>query len=159
MKATCYSFLPLIFMAVLTSCNNTPDNDTGTHVHEHSETTAPDRSLEVPEGARVFFRNIAEGAVLSSPFTVEMGVEGMGIEPAGALKDGTGHHHLIINKGFSPKGEVVPADEQHIHFGKGQTETELDLAPGTYTLTLQFANGLHQSYGRDMSASVEVTVQ
>ncbi len=101
----------------------------------------------------------ADGATVSSPFKVQFGVKGMTVKPAGDLTAGTGHHHLLINAVVIAKGEVVPADAQHLHFGKGQTEAELTLAPGTYTLTVLFADGLHKSYGSDMSASIKVTVK
>ncbi|KAB2810218.1 DUF4399 domain-containing protein [Phaeocystidibacter luteus] len=127
---------------------------------EEEEITMPeDENLAVPEGARVYFVNIEDGSTVSSPLHVEMGVEGMTVNPAGELVVGTGHHHIIINKGHISKGDVVPADEQHIHYGGGQTETDLELEPGAYTLTMQFANGLHQSYGEEMSATVEVIVE
>ena len=73
--------------------------------------------------------------------------------------DGTGHHHLIIDGHPVEAGKAVPADATHLHFGKGQTETTLKLAPGPHTLTLQFADGLHQSYGPEMSATITVTVK
>lgn len=101
----------------------------------------------------------ADGASVSSPFKVQFGVKGMAVKPAGDLTAGTGHHHLLINAVVIAKGQVVPADAQHLHFGKGQTEAELTLAPGTYTLTVLFADGLHKSYGSDMSASITVTVK
>ena len=41
----------------------------------------------------------------------------------------------------------MPADEKNIYFGKGQTNFEITLEPGEHTLTLQFADGFHQSYG------------
>ena len=63
------------------------------------------------------------------------------------MLEGTGHHHLIVDGKAVPKGSVVPADATHMHFGKGQTETTLKLPPGKHTLTLQFADGAHQSYG------------
>lgn len=122
-------------------------------------TTTEDPNLAVPEGAKVFFVNLENGATVSSPITVDMGVEGMEVHAAGELIEGTGHHHIIINAGHISKGETVPADEKHIHYGGGQTSTELELEPGNYTLTLQFANGLHQSYGEAMSATVEIVVE
>ena len=70
-----------------------------------------------------------------------------------------GHHHLIINGGAIERGTVVPADSLNIHYGQGQTETELDLAAGEYTLTMQFADGYHKSYGDQMSATVNVIVE
>ncbi len=53
----------------------------------------------------------------------------------------------------------MPANAQHIHFGGGQIETTLDLDAGNYSLTLQFADGLHQSYGEGMSKTINVTVR
>jgi len=86
-------------------------------------------------------------------------VKGMAVAPAGALTAGTGHHHLLINKAPIEAGATVPADAQHLHFGKGQTETEVTLAPGVYKLTAQFADGYHGSYGPAMSQTITVTVK
>ena len=55
-------------------------------------------------------------------------------------------------------GDPVPADEQHIHYGKGQTVSEIALSSGEHSLTLQFANGVHQSYGEKMSQTIKVKV-
>jgi hypothetical protein len=101
----------------------------------------------------------ADGAIVSSPFKVRFGVKGMAVAPAGALTAGTGHHHLLINKAPIEAGATVPADAQHLHFGKGQTETEVTLAPGVYKLTAQFADGYHGSYGPAMSQTITVTVK
>ena len=119
----------------------------------------PDASSIAPEGASVFFVNLIDGEIVTSPFKVKMGVEGINVHPAGELIEGTGHHHILINEGPTPAGTAVPADDTHIHFGGGQTETDLDLAPGVYTITLQFADGLHRSYGEGMSVSIEVEVE
>ena len=101
----------------------------------------------------------ADGATVSSPFKVRFGVKGMVVEPAGDIKPNSGHHHLVINGEAVPTGQSVPFTERSLHFGKGQTETELTLPPGTYTLTAQFANGAHQSYGKPMSQTISVTVK
>lgn len=107
----------------------------------------------------VHFIEPANGATVSSPFKVQFAVTGMDIKPAGDMTGNSGHHHLLINAGAVKAGEVVPADETHIHFGKGQTETEVKLPPGNYVLTMQFANGLHQSYGPGMSKEIKITVK
>lgn len=109
--------------------------------------------------AHVFFVEPKDGAKVPTKFTVKMGVEGMTVTPAGVPKKGTGHHHLLIDHKALSKGTVVPTSETAIHFGKGQTETEVNLKPGKHTLTLQFADGNHQSYGPDMSATINVDVQ
>lgn len=128
--------------------------------HEHpEESSGVAEMISAPDGAYVFFKNLEDGAVVSSPVKVEMGVEGIIIQPAGELKEGTGHHHIIINEGPTPYGTVVGADDTHIHFGLGQEETELELEPGDYTLTLQFADGFHRSYGDKMSNTIKITVE
>lgn len=107
----------------------------------------------------VSFVEPADGAVVTSPVKVKFAVTGMEVKPAGDMTANTGHHHLLINAAPVKAGEVVPADEHHIHFGKGQTETEVKLAPGTYVLSMQFANGLHQSYGPGMAKDIKITVK
>ena len=122
---------------------------------------------EKKSSARVFFKNLKDGAEVTSPVKVEMGVEGIKVNPADGSTDASkGHHHIIINGPFLKKGEVVgkgqgeiPPDKTYpIHFGKGQTEAELKLKPGKYMLTLQFADGLHQSFGEKLSAKITITV-
>lgn len=113
-------------------------------------------SLATPE---VSFVEPADGATVSSPVSVKMGVSGMTVQPAGKLVEGTGHHHLIIDGEPIAAGMPVPADAKHLHFGKGQTETSVELPPGKHTLTLQFADGLHQSYGPAMSKTIEIDVK
>jgi hypothetical protein len=101
----------------------------------------------------------ANGATVSSPFKVRFGIKGMTVAEAGEILANSGHHHLLINQAPIAKGESVPFSDQHLHFGKGQTETDVKLAPGTYKLTAQFANGAHQSYGDSMSRTITVTVK
>ena len=101
----------------------------------------------------------ADGATVSSPFKVRFGVQGLTVEPAGDVKANSGHHHLLINLDALPAGESVPFSDRHLHFGKGQTEAEVTLPPGSYQLTAQFANGAHQSYGKALSQTIRITVQ
>lgn len=104
-----------------------------------------------PEGARVFFANVEDGATVSSPVTIEFGLEGMEVAPAGTEDPMTGHHHLLVDRpplGEGPDGsdELVsglPADDNHVHFGKGQTEVTLELAPGAHTLQLVMGDHAH----------------
>ena len=112
---------------------------------------------ETPKG-RVFFSEPKDGAVINGPVKVVMGLEGMQIKPAGEVVEGAGHHHILINKDFMSPGQVIPTDDDHRHFGKGQTEAVLELPPGDYKLTLQFADGLHRSYGKEMSATINIKV-
>ncbi len=115
-------------------------------------------TYNITEDMSVSFVNIEDGAEVTSPFTMVMGVSGMELEPAGEYNENKGHHHLVIDGSFIPMYEVVPADENNIHYGDGRTETEVELSPGEHTLTLQFADGLHRSYGEQLSATITVTV-
>ncbi|MBB5497355.1 DUF4399 domain-containing protein [Paraburkholderia sp. MM5384-R2] len=113
----------------------------------------------VAQAEGVTFVQPADGATVTNPVHVVFGLDGMKIAPAGTLTDGTGHHHLLIDGKPLPKGEVVPATDKSLHFGKGQTETDLTLPPGDHTLTLQFGDGAHRSYGPEMSKTITVHVK
>lgn len=107
----------------------------------------------------VFFIEPKNGETLTSPISLEFGVTGKTVEPAGEAKIDSGHHHLIINGESIKKGHVIPGNDTHIHYGGGQTEAEIELKPGKYNLTLQFANGEHASFGKQMSTSITITVE
>ena len=87
--------------------------------------------VELPEPAKVSFLEPVDGAKVKSPFKVKFGLKGMTISPAGSnvLDKTKGHHHIIVDGKPLAAGTAVPANETHIHFGKGQTETELKLKP------------------------------
>lgn len=110
----------------------------------------------------VSFSNVKDGDTVPSKFTYKFEVTGYELSPAAAgLKEGTGHHHLVIDgpKAYVDKGEAIPFDATHKHFGKAQTEGELELEPGKHRLTLQFANALHESYGKEFAQTVTVNVK
>jgi len=96
-----------------------------------------------PEGAKVYFIEPADGAVVSGPVTVRFGLSGMGVAPAGVEKAKTGHHHLLIDTKLEDYTAPVPADDNHKHFGGGQTETTIELAPGKHTLQLLLGDHNH----------------
>ena len=107
----------------------------------------------------VSFIQPMDGAVVGRQVKVVMGVRGMRVEPAGEVRPDRGHHHLIIDGGPIAAGKAVPKDERHRHFGKGQTQAVIELSPGPHTLTLQFADGHHRSYGPTMSQTIHITVK
>ncbi|MFZ9387009.1 MAG: DUF4399 domain-containing protein [Chitinophagaceae bacterium] len=161
--------IPVLFLG-LAACNNSADkkesNDTtATMDHEHMDHTMPAEGgvpdlPAIPEGAKVLFANLKDNEEIRSPFKMQMGTEVMKVDTAGPVVAGSGHHHLIIDgPDFVPAGTIVPKDSLHIHFGKGQTEYELNLPPGKHKLTLQMADGLHRSYGEKLAATISVTVK
>ena len=56
-------------------------------------------------------------------------------------------------------GDIIPMDAQHLHYGKGDTIVTLDLPAGQHQLTLQFANGMHMSYGEQFSKTINIYVK
>lgn len=117
-------------------------------------------STAAPEGARVYFVDLANGAEVSSPLTVKFGVEGIAIAPAGTDQPASGHHHLVIDAELPPADAPVPANANYVHFGKGQTETTIELTPGAHTLQLVFANYLHVPFNPPLaSEKISITVK
>ncbi len=97
-----------------------------------------------PAGAKVYFISPENGAKLKSPVTVRFGLSGMGVAPAGTVKEATGHHHLLIDVDTLPATDMpIPADDKHRHFGGGQTEVSVELAPGKHSLQLLLGDANH----------------
>ena len=111
-----------------------------------------------PEGAKVSIISPADGATVDKTFTVKFGVEGMKLAPAGDQTPNTGPHHLLIDVDQPiAAGQVIPADANHVHFGKAQTEAEVTLAPGKHTLQLELADKNHMTF-EPVIVSKKITV-
>jgi hypothetical protein len=110
-----------------------------------------------PAGAQVYFVAPQDNATVSNPVTVKFGLKGMGVAPAGIAFDNTGHHHLIIDAALPGLDAPIPADANHVHFGKGQTETTIELAPGKHTLQLLLGDHLHMPHDPPV-ASKRITI-
>tara|TARA_B110000483_G_scaffold235265_1_gene306558 strand:+ start:68 stop:556 length:489 start_codon:yes stop_codon:yes gene_type:complete len=109
--------------------------------------------------ARVFFKNLKDGDVVTSPLTVEFGVEGMEVAKAGNVVELSGHHHLLINVDTIDFKSPVPSDETHIHYGGGQKTATVELKPGKHKLTMLFANGSHVPHAKPLTTSITVEVK
>lgn len=97
-----------------------------------------------PEDAFSYIVWPTNGEVIpGGDFVVLFGLHGMGTAPAGVEKEYTGHHHLLINTELPPLGERIPNDDNHIHFGRGQTEYQITLPSGTHTLQLLLGDAKH----------------
>jgi Domain of unknown function (DUF4399) len=111
-----------------------------------------------PAGAVVYIVKPAAGARVKSPVTVVFGLTGMGIAPAGVKFDNTGHHHLLVDTELpADLTQPLPVSDAVRHFGKGQTETTLDLPPGKHTLQLLFADFTHTPFTPNV-ASKKITI-
>jgi hypothetical protein len=101
-----------------------------------------------------------DGEVVTGRVKVWFGLRNFGVAPAGMTNERTGHHHLLIDTGVPPMNEPIPNDAHHLHFGKGQTETVLDLPPGRHTLQLLLAGGDHVPHDPPIvSRKITITVR
>jgi hypothetical protein len=112
-----------------------------------------------PAGAIAYIIAPADGATVTSPVRVVFGLKGIGVAPAGVDRADAGHHHLLIDAGLPENlGLPIPNDEQHRHFGGGQTEVELTLTPGSHTLQMLLGDHLHVPFDPPIASAV-VTIQ
>ena len=120
------------------------------------ERTAPSANAEV------YFIAPSDGATIQGPVSVRFGLKGMGIAPAGIKFDNTGHHHLLVDTDLSDVklDSPMPTTDKILHFGKGQTETTLNLTPGKHTLEIIFADYQHISFDPPLhSKKITITVK
>ena len=148
-----------------TAPGETAEHAADTHAHHTMEDTRGEgvglpRS-PAPEDARLFFVSPQDGDTFSSPVQVEFGLEGMAVVPAGEEREHAGHHHILINVEELPDmGFPLPATEQIVHFGDGQTAAELDLPPGSHTLQLLLGDHLHIPHDPPvLSEQITITVE
>lgn len=135
------------------------DGTEGEDAGEMAEELVPDEEeLAAIENdlPHAFFVNLKHGDVVTSPFKVEFGIEGMTVAPAGTYEDGTGHFHLLINTKLEEEfpEDPIPADDNHLHFGDGSTETELTLEPGDYTLQIVMGDGDHVVHNPSVTSDI-----
>lgn len=114
---------------------------------------------KAPQGAKAYIIWPRNGAVIKGgKFWIRMGLQGMGIAPAGTGKENTGHHHLIIDEELPPMDEPIPNDAHHLHFGGGQTEARIELPKGKHTLQLLLGDANHVPHDPPV-VSERITIQ
>lgn len=168
--------LTLFAAAAFTACNNAP-TPTTTAPEPAAVEPSHDEHMNMPEvkdttvilpNQKVFFPNLKDGQTIKLPFIIKFGVEGMEVKPAMAVEPNVGHHHIVVDHGAIQANTMFPMQKEaegYYHFGKGQTQDTLSLkkypmlTPGAHTLTLQFANSMHMSYGPAMSKTITVNVK
>lgn len=125
-----------------------------------TETTSNERT-SAPADAEVTIMSPEDGASVTSPVTVEFALEGMDVAKAGTDRENTGHHHLLVDMDeLPPMDAPLPSTDQVIHFGGGQTSTELELEPGEHTLQLLLGDHMHVPHVPPvMSEKITVTVE
>ncbi len=125
-----------------------------------SAQSAPAQPPAAQPAPEIYLRAPRDGATVPATFPVEFGLRNYGVAPAGVDLKGTGHFHILINVEPPAPGVMIPADSLHRHFGGGQIETTLTLAPGTYTLRAVLADHEHKVISRELvSRPVRITVR
>jgi len=110
-------------------------------------------------GASIGFANLEDGDTVPPGYTVRFSISGMGVAPAGSNIPNTGHFHLLIDlDALPPLDQPLPANEHIVHFGKGQTETTLDLPEGAHRLQLMLADYAHVPHDPPVMSDV-ITIQ
>jgi len=101
-------------------------------------------SLASSSEIELYFIEPKDGATINGPVKIVFGLSGMGVAPAGIDFPNTGHHHLLVDiENLPDLTKPIPANKNHIHFGKGQTEVLIDLPKGKRSLQLLLGNYLH----------------
>jgi hypothetical protein len=112
-----------------------------------------------PKDAKVYFVYPKDGDTVAQKTTIRFGLIGMGVAPAGVERPNTGHHHLLIDTKLPPLDEPIPADFNHLHFGAGQTEAQVNLPLGKHTLQLLLGDENHVPHDPPVySEPITVTV-
>ena len=152
----------LAFTILLAACGKDAADEAAEDAAAAIEESAPaalPRTASVG-GASVFFITPADGDTVSNPVSIEFGIEGMAVVPAGDNSPDSGHHHLLIDTGLPDLGMPIPADDQHVHFGDGSTSTEITLEPGQHTLQMLLGDHLHIPHDPPLASDViTITVE
>ena len=143
-----YTFVLSVFF-FLVSCST----------NKNKNTEIINTQIEDENNVGVYFKWPKDLSTVSSPVFIDMGLDVMLIEPAGKVREGYGHHHILINQKSWPLGDVIPMSDSTLHYGKGQTDASIELLPGRYVISLQFADGVHASYGKEMASSITINVE
>ncbi len=113
-----------------------------------------------PRDAYVYIGWPLDGATVGPNVKVWFGTRNFGVAPAGVTTKNTGHHHLLIDAPLPPLDQPIPNDHNHLHFGLGQTETVIELPPGTHTLQLLMGDADHVPHNPPlMSRRITVNVR
>ena len=110
-----------------------------------------------PADAKVYFISPKDGETVSGPVKIVFGLSNAGVAPAGMNKEGTGHHHLLIDEPQLDLTQPLPITQHVKHFGNRQTETTVTLKPGKHSLQLLFADWKHQPFNPSV-ASEKITI-
>jgi hypothetical protein len=152
--------ISVLLVSALAACGEAPSG-ADSEVSSSPAQGLSSQRLASSEQAAVTILSPANGSIVTSPFEVRFGISEMAVSPAGVEKANAGHHHLLIDVDQLPNLNLpVPKDDNHRHFGGGQTNVSLSLAPGMHTLQLLLADHNHLPHNPAvLSEQITVTVE
>ena len=114
-----------------------------------------------PAGAEVYIISPKDGATVKSPVTLEFGLKGMGVAPAGVKFVFFGFFLLLfVSDVPADANATLPTSDNVRHFGKGQTEATIELKPGKHTLQLVLGDDKHTPHNPAVvSKKITITVK
>ena len=113
------------------------------------------------DNAKVFIISPENNSTVTNPVKIVFGASGMKIVPAGVNENFSGHHHLLIDvKELPDFSKPIPSNKNYLHFGKGQTQTQLNLPSGKHTLQLLLGDYMHVPHQKPLiSNKIEIIVK
>ena len=113
---------------------------------------------------RAFFVEPKNNATVGSTTKLKFGSEGIQIMavPAGDVttaRPGIGHYHVGVDVDcVATNATIVKGTPSWIHFGKGESEIDMQLSPGKHKLSLQVADDLHNAIA-GLCSTITVTAK
>jgi hypothetical protein len=114
---------------------------------------------------KVFFKELKDGAKLGGKafmgavaVKLQLGAEGMQVEPAGAVRQNAGHFAVGIDAQPLPLGTAIKKGSGYQAYEKGETEIQVGVKPGDHTLTLQLVDARNRSYGPEWAQTIKIKV-
>lgn len=132
-----------------------------------SEPTIEELNAFKPPTAKgkVFFKELKDGAKISGKafmgavaVKLQLGVEGMKAEPAGAVRENVGHFAVGVDAQPVPSGTAIKKNSGYQVYEKGEAEVQVGVRPGEHTLTLQLVDARNRSYGPEWAQTIKIRV-
>lgn len=114
--------------------------------------------LVFAEGKRIFIAEPANGAKVTSPVKICMGVEGLILEPASeGVNEGAGHHHILFST--LPVDLSKPLGKGEVHLSDASTCRSFAFTPGRHVIIALFSYGNHVPYNPPITDKIMITVK
>ena len=145
--------------ALIGACSSEPAAPPASEAPASAPATAPAANAA---GPRVFFVEPKDGATVKSPVHLVFGTENFEISPVPAgtvdmARPNVGHHHVGVDTDCLPPGAEIPKANPWVHFGKGDSQIDMQLTPGAHKLSLEIGDDKHTTIA-GLCSTINITV-